>query len=337
MNNSKLKILTLVLAAFAIVSALPCFCAEADSSLTTYELTEINMTIDVPSQTSVITSAVKKNDKSFRDGTFDYLTAMSKMREDNAYLYGKNVADGYEIEVMSMKNEDKLKDLSKLKEKKLNKLFDNYSKQEDIVESSIYKNGYLTFLFASRTSNGPEGRFFYSDYYTVYDGNDIMVRLISENDNITQEELSVLKTVTDSIRLPVKRRLSLKALPGKSVFYAFIFLTAAFILIVLYRRHDEKVNAVILPIAEKCKAFTLKTSSALKEKAKAEKEKLAEKAENAQKASKREEPAEKPSEVSDQTDDTAPNEQSEVEEEDDEDLSSIDLDAAIALFDDSSV
>ena len=319
MNHAKLKLLTIVLTIAAFTAALPCFASYADSSTTTYELPEISMTIDIPSQTSVITSTVKKNDELFKDGTFDYITAMTKMREDSAQLYGKNLKDGYEMEVISTKDVDHIKNLTKLKEKKLNKTLEKFAKQEDIVDSSIYSNGYLTFFFASRTTNGDNGRFFYADYYTVYNGNDITVRIISENDNLSQEELAVVKAAADSIKFPAKRKFSFAALQGKGVFVSFIIISVSFVLLFIYRRHDEKVNAVVFPAALKCMMFISEKFSLLKENIGSSK-KTGEASESANTVSESDE------NESDQSDSGS------VEEED---LSSIDLDAAIAFFDDS--
>lgn len=328
MDHAKTKIVTLLLALLMLAAALPCAEASALDALTSYELTEIAMTIDVPSETAVITSSVKKSNVVFRNGTFDYITAMSKMRDDSALLYGRNVKDDYYIEVICTENEDHIKDLTKLNEKKQQKLLAEYGAQEDIVSSSVYSNGSFTFFYASRTTNGASGRFFYSDYYTVYKGNDITIRLISENDNITSGELDILKTVADSIRFPAKRRFSFAQVKGRGVFVTFIIISAAFLLVFFYRRHDEKVNAVILPIASKCKAFISEKASAVKAKS-GEKTK---RSENVKAAI---------AENADESDITAAPESVEdasqpASEDEDEDLSSIDLDAAIAFFDDGS-
>ena len=315
MTDKKSKLLAITLSLIITLLALPCFTAAAEENTVPYEVDELVMTIDIPSDVSVITSSVKKNDELFQDGTFDYISTMTKMRDDSALLYGKSVRNHYGIEIIATDNESGVKNLSKLSEKKQNKLLQKYSSQEDIVESSIYNNGKSTFFFSSRTLNNASGRFFYCDYYTVYNGNDITVRIISENDNINDNELAILKAAADSIRFPVKHKFTFSSLKGRGLFITFLVILAGFILVILYRRHDERVNA-----------FALKYAAILMEKLEKERPDIKHKAD--------------PDDIKDSDDVEEKAIKKTTDEDDDsdedEDLSSIDLDEAIAFFDENN-
>ena len=193
-----------------------------------------------------------------------------------------------------------------------------HGKQDDIVESRIYSNGKMDFFFASRTSNNPSGRFFYCDYYTVYNGSDITIRIISSNDNIKDSELEIVKSVADSIRFPEKRKFSFSALNGKSVFVSFVIISVLFVLVVVYRRHDEKVNAFMMDKAVKLKQRMDKNKKDDDDTEPADDFGASQENESVSKSA-------------DNSNSSEPNDS----DTEDDDLSSIDLDAAIALFDDS--
>lgn len=324
MTNKVYKLFIVTLCCLVAVLSLPCYHANAEMDYSTHEIPELVMTIDIPSDVSVITSSVKKNDELFKNGTFDYIDAMTKMRNDDAFLYGKSVRDEYELEVIGVENRDHVKNLSKLNEKKQNSLLKDYSEQPDVVESKIYSNGYLTYFYSSRTLNTGSQRFFFSDYYTIYNGYDITVRIISENDNIKDSELDILKHSADSIRFPEKRPFSFSKLRGRGLFVTFFVVAVGFVLIFLYRRHDEAFNTWALDCAEKLmvkydKVKNQKNLNGIKSKSENELSEISTKDNNSESI---QEAPEK-------------NESIETDNSDDEDISSIDLDEAIAFFDDS--
>ena len=314
----KVKLLSLTMVIFLAALFIPCFSANAAEDTTPFNVPELSMTVDIPSRTAVITSNVKRNDPLFEDGTFEYISIMTKMREDSALLYGRNKIDDYDIEIISTDNKNHIKDLTKESEKKQAKLLEEYGKQDDIVESRIYSNGKMDFFFASRTSNNPSGRFFYCDYYTVYNGSDITIRIISSNDNIKDSELEIVKSVADSIRFPEKRKFSFSALNGKSVFVSFVIISVLFVLVVVYRRHDEKVNAFMMDKAVKLKQRIDKNKKDDDDTEPADDFGASQENESVSKSA-------------DNSNSSEPNDS----DTEDDDLSSIDLDAAIALFDDS--
>ena len=315
MKKGVKKLILLSMSALLLILYLPSFGANADENTVSYNIPEISMTIDVPSSASLITSAVKKSDPMFNNGTFDYIDTMSKIRDDNALLYGRDVKNNYDIEVMSTPNKDHIKSFSKLSEKKLEKELGSYSEQDDIVSSSLYTNGYLTFFYSSRTVNNSSGRYFYSDYYTVYNGSDITIRIISSNDNLKENELAVLKAMADSIRFPEKRKFSFSSMKGKGVLITFAVIIVLFVLVIVYRKHEEPVNNFIIDKVSKLKA-TEKT-----------------KPETSENSSPELRTDEAENEVPE--DNSSASESEATEEFDDDDLSSIDLDEAIAAFDES--
>lgn len=325
MSKNIIKLSADIICVVMLSLFIPAFSVNAAEDYTPYDVPELAMTIDIPSRVSVITSSVKKSDPLFGDGTFDYIEALTKMRDDSALLYGKSIKDDYEIEVIGYKNENRIKNLSKLSEKKIEKLFAAYGNQEDIVESKMYYSNGLTFFFSSRTLNNASGRFFYCDCYTVYNGSDITIRIISRNDNIKDSELDILKGMTDSIKFPEKRKFSFAAVQGRSVFITFIVIAVLFVLVIVYRRHDEKINTFLIHKTTAIKA-AIDEKKALKEEAIESRPTNENASENDAKAETAESPLPDRKVTQESTYDTAG---------DEEDLSSIDLDEAIALFDDS--
>ena len=322
--RSSIRLLTFTLSLFLIVVSIPFFPSYAAENTVTYENTELSMTIDIPSDTAMIERTVRKNDELFKNGTFEYITAMTQMRNDGAVLYGKSLDGAYEFEIIGSANEGKVKNLSKLSDRKQDKLLEIYKQQPDIVECSRYSGKNADFFFSLRTLNNADGRFFYGDYYTVFNGQDITVRLISENDKLTDSELNILKNMADSVRFPQKQKLTFSSIQGKGVFVTFIVLFSLFILIILYRRNDESVNRFIIAKIAEYKAASENKDSARKiVKDEDQQSSEAENTHSEEKVS------------SDNTDSNNDNNSSENNTDDEEDLSSIDLDEAIAAFDDS--
>ena len=241
MNNNKLKILAFLFSILLVISS-TIVCATAITQMTSTEIPELSMTIDIPSEAKTILSPVKKNDPIFSDSTFDYISIMTRMRSDNALLYGKT--SDYEIEIISPEEETDIKNLTGLSLKKKEKAMAKFSKQSDINDCKIYESGNISFFETSRTVNGIDGRFFYCDYTTIYNSRYITIRVISENDYINNFEKEVAKEMANSIILPQKRHVSLSMFPmGKIIFALFLF-TAAYVMVIIYRRDEEKYNTL---------------------------------------------------------------------------------------------
>lgn len=316
--RSSIRLLTFTLSLFLIIVSIPFFPSYAAENTITYENAELSMTIDIPSDTAMIERTVRKNDELFRNGTFEYIKAMTQMRNDDAVLYGKSLDGSFVFEIIGSDNEDKVKNLSKLSDRKQDKLMEEYKQQPDIVECSRYSSPNADFFFSLRTLNNADGRFFYADYYTVFNEKNVTVRLISENDKLTDSELEILKNMADSVRFPQKPKLTFSSINGKGVFVTFIVLFTLFILIILYRRNDEAVNRFIIAKIAEYKAASENKSAAQRTAEDQESDTIIPDTQN-----------------DNSQDSDEKNDNNEVKEEEDEDLSEIDLDEAIAAFDDS--
>ena len=258
---SKLKLSSIVVALFILIISFSVIPVNADTNNISINISELDMTIDVPYGTDIITNSVKKNDELFKNGTFDYIESMTQMRKDSAVLYGKNLKDNYEIEIINTLNENNIKNLTKLSPKKQNKLLKKYSKEPDIVESDIYDNGKLVFFTYSRTFNDGTNRIFYSDYFTIYNKNNISIRIISHNDNLTKGELDILKTMADSIQFPVKKKITFSNVLHSKMFITFLILPLAYFLIFIYRKNENSINNFALMIVSKIPAKENKSSN----------------------------------------------------------------------------
>lgn len=297
MNNVRSKLFAFLFSIVLVISSTAIY-AQALTNMTPMEIPELSMTVDIPTEAKTVLSPVRKNDPIFSDGAFDYITIMTKMRSDNALLYGKS-AD-YEIEIISPEQEANINNLTSLSAKKKEKAMSEFSKQSDINDCKIYEGDDVTFFETSRTANGIDGRFFYCDYTTIYNSRYITVRIISENDYINDMEKEIAKTMADSIIFPQKRRVSISMFPIGRITFALILFITAYVMVIIYRRDEEKYNVIFANVWRKIKNKSeIHNNKTNDEKPKRERRVV-------------------------------------VDEPEDEDLSEIDLDDAIAFFDDDT-
>lgn len=240
MEKSKLKLLGITLAAVFFMLNFTFLGSSAASNTSTYEIPELAMTMDIPTSIKVITPGIRQSDPIFSSEMFDYIQTMSKFRDNDDYFYGKNSKGSIEFEVTLTENEDGIVNLTKLSEKKQNKVRESVSQQSDVIGSSIYKTDTVVYIESSRSVNNSDGRFFSEEYYTIYDGYNITVKLTSSNDNLSNSESDMLKSIVESVRFPKEKKVNLAEVLSVSEFLCFFLITVSFVILVISKIQSIK-------------------------------------------------------------------------------------------------
>lgn len=231
-KKSNNKSLSLTLVFIMVFLCLPILSVSADSNTVAYEIEELSMTLDIPTSIVVVTPGIKQSDPLFTENTFDYIQTMSKIRDNNDYLYGKDFADNFEFEVVASENISKVANLNKLSEKKLEEVKNYFAGQGDVFSASVYSSDSFTFIEILRNVTNSDSRYFYKEYYTVYDSMGVTIRIISDNENFSDHELNVIKEIVDSISFPSDRHFSLDGKLNTTLVISFAIIVLSFVVLV---------------------------------------------------------------------------------------------------------
>lgn len=173
----------------------------AVEDIVVYDIDELSMTIQIPNEIKVINRGVKQNDPLFQDGTFDYIQTMSDLRENDVYLLGKNFDKSYVLEVIMTNDNESAgySDYKMLSSKAQEELLKSISSKENTIACSIYNTDSARYI-ESLSKNYVEGKACFSkEYYTLVNGKNILVRINSFDDQLSEDEMAQLKTIVDSI------------------------------------------------------------------------------------------------------------------------------------------
>ena len=240
MEKRKLKLLSITLAAVYFMLTFTFLSTSAVSDTSTYEIPELAMTMDIPSNIKVVTQGIRQSDPIFSNGMFDYIQTMSKFREHDDYFYGKDSAESFEFEVTLIPNENNIENLTKLSEKKQNSVMEYISNQSDVINSSIYKTDNAVYIESLRSTDNSEVRYFSKEYYTIYNGYDVTIKLTSKNDNLINLESDLLKTIVDSVSFPKEKKIDLTKVLSASELFCFCLITASFVILVISKIQNIK-------------------------------------------------------------------------------------------------
>ncbi len=225
------RIGVLALALILVIFSFPTVCAGAAGDTVSYEIEELSMTMDIPQSIGIITSSVKQNDPIFKGNGLDYIETMSKLRENNDYLYGKDFTLDFEFEVMADENQNGVSNLKKLSEKKLEALKDDILQQENVFSAAVYQSENFIFIEIMRNTTDADGRKFSKEYYTVYNEMDIILRITSVNDNLSDTELNIIREITDSVKFPSDRKFTIKGKLTSATVVPFTLICVCFVIL----------------------------------------------------------------------------------------------------------
>lgn len=314
MNNNLRRIIALTAAAVILALSLPILSVCAMQNTITYQTSEYTMTMDVPDTINFVSSSVKKNDNLFYNHTFDYISVMAKIRDDNAVYYGKDKNNSFEFEVTVTPDKYGVKNISRLSQKKLDKVIAKYNADKKAAVSKIYKSSGNTYIYAEYRGVPSASSAYVYEYATVFDNDDISVCFISKTPITDEKTLKLLTGIADSIGLPQKQPLDLKNMEGRGSVVVLFVIISGFFAVIFYRKHEDTLAPKLQKIFEHIVSLLDSArSNHTTEKNNSVKAEIA------------------PTTADENN--SIENKDEETQDEDD-DLSDIDLDEAIAAFDD---
>lgn len=230
------RMLGIVTVLVLFLSLFPVCGSNANEAMVSYPVDELAMTIDIPSTVSVVTKGIKQNDPVFADGTFDYIETMSIVRENSDYLLGRDVINNYEIEViMTSDNNDGISDLKSATAKKQESLLNSISENEGTIACTLYKN--KNNVYIETLSKGfVNGTLCYSnEYLTIIDKQNIIVKLSSYGDQLSDGEVALLKTIVDGIEFEQSNSFAVFASLKTGVIVPFALLVIGFVVLAVIK------------------------------------------------------------------------------------------------------
>ena len=335
-DHSKAAALIIVFVLFSIYTTLVCFAAS-----NTYHIPETEMTIELPDNIIAAAQGIKANDDLFdKDkGGWDYIKTMSEMRENGDYLLGKPSDNSYKLEVKISDNSDGIKNLCKLSDKKRSAFYDSIRSQSDVFEVAEKQINSIQYAGVVRNTKLSDIALYSYEYVTVADSKNITVKITSYNDRLTNDETKLLENAVSSIVFSNADAVHTVPKIGGSIIFAFCVITAGFAFLVICKLNEESVHKIL----EKIKAARVQhenetkqkpqtaTASDTKQETKSDSRDTSDNAEiTTGKSFVQEEKA-----ADDKQEKSGDNEETENSEEQ-EQIYDIDLDEAIANFDDSA-
>lgn len=194
----------LTLFAFIILCTVGCLCVNAADSIKKYQIDELAMTIDIPSEINVVTRGVKQSDDLFQNGTYDYIQTMAEFRENNLYLLGKDDANTFRINVsMTEDNTSKnYKNFQNLNSTEKNSIMQEILNDDAVVACSVYETPDAVY-FESLLKYTDSEVYHIKQYYTVVNGQNINISIVSINDELTSDENKLIEKIVNSAEFTI--------------------------------------------------------------------------------------------------------------------------------------
>lgn len=193
------RFLKVLLSLCFVFCLLPSYALAANS---TYELDELGMSIELPSDYVVFTRDIKSNDPNLRTFGLTKDEMSSLMQERSIYLNAWDKDLNYEIIVTMI--ESPFEDYNQFSDTSLS-LFVSALEPEyagmgiTLLRSKFYQHSQAKFakLYISQPDNGET--VYGLQYHTVYDGKAINITLQSYSGTIDSAKESILKEIVDSV------------------------------------------------------------------------------------------------------------------------------------------
>jgi hypothetical protein len=202
-DRSFVNVLTLVLL-FAIIF-FPANSAYAAPQL--YELSELNLTVDIPNDMTVFTRDISEDDPRLADFGLSASVMKETFTQNNIYLDAVSKDAEKELMILMNSNEDSIKmfNLSESSDSELDKSIPDFVKGVEktsgytINNTTIYNNGSYKFYVMNYNLNSNGYITYARNYVTIYNGQMISVFLYSYASDISDTDASMLKSIVDSI------------------------------------------------------------------------------------------------------------------------------------------
>lgn len=194
----------LILFTFIIFCIVGCLCVNAADSIKKYQIDELAMTIDVPSEINVVTRGVKQSDDLFQNGTYDYIQTMAEFRENNLYLLGKDDANAFRINVSMTEDSTSknYKNFKTLNSAEKNSIMQEILNDDAVVACSVYETPQAVY-FESLLKYTDSEVYNIKQYYTVVNGQNINISIVSINDELTSDENKLIEKIVKSAEFTI--------------------------------------------------------------------------------------------------------------------------------------
>lgn len=228
---------------FTLIS-LCCVCAYAINNVTTYEVEELAMTVDIPTNIKVVTRGVKQSDPLFQDGVYDYVGTMANFRDNNIYLTGKDETSGIEINVTMTEDatSKNYKNFKMLSSGEKNSVLESIVNQDMVVACSIYETDSATFFESVLRYSENDINYYIKQYYTVSNGQNINISLLSSGGKLTTQENKIISDIVDSIVFEQVKGQSGSSIWGIIALIAVVVLAAGIFIYIYVFKFSNKID-----------------------------------------------------------------------------------------------
>lgn len=181
------------------VLTVPAAASDVDVS---YRLSPLPMSVKLPGNDLVITRQTEENSPLYEKLGLDAVQTQDRMTEENLYLLGFPADQSYEIDVEMTENgqSKEIHNLKFLSERQLAAFEQRLLEEQNSANGSITETPQALFFdFETRTALQNGERIHTVTAYTIVNGQQILLRMQSEGDDISVEELGVFHNMVNSV------------------------------------------------------------------------------------------------------------------------------------------
>lgn len=221
-----------------VVLTVPAAASDVDVS---YRLSPLPMSVKLPGNDLVITRQTEENSPLYEKLGLDAVQTQDRMTEENLYLLGFPADQSYEIDVEMTENgqSKEIHNLKFLSERQLAAFEQRLLEEQNSANGSITETPQALFFdFETRTALQNGERIHTVTAYTIVNGQQILLRMQSEGDDISVEELGVFHNMVNSVTFSRIVEKPLDVNMGAVLLAAFVVvlvLAVVFALIIFFR------------------------------------------------------------------------------------------------------
>lgn len=200
-----IKKFILICFTLCVLVLLGCIVSFAYSSAASYEINELAMTVDVPTEISVVTREVKQSDVLFQKGVFDYIDTMADFRDNNIYLIGKDAESSFRINI-TMDADPTSKDYKNIKylnTNEKNSIMESILNQDAVQACSVYETKCAVFFESLLKYIDNNNVYYIKQFYTVVNGQNINISIVSIGDDLNKFENRLIEDIVNSARFDI--------------------------------------------------------------------------------------------------------------------------------------
>ena len=171
---------------------------------TTYNLKDVGISVDIPSEYSVFTRETTDDDPNLQKLGLTKDTVLSYLESSNMYLCAMPDNKEFEIYISVVLTDDTIQSLNELSPEDLEKMYgrirDNLSKTGlSVSNHSFYENGDKTFIKYFIQQSGAD---YMIHHCTIHNSKTISAMLRTTSGSFTDSQKNIIDTVAKSIIVP---------------------------------------------------------------------------------------------------------------------------------------